>query len=43
MVEEVSKVMEGGTIKADRESSEETVTNDEVLPPIVVDQPKSNI
>ena len=39
---EVIKVMEGGDIKADRESWEETVIHDEVFPPIVVDQPKSN-
>ena len=31
-----TRVMEGGIMKGDRESSEETVANDEVVPPIVV-------
>ena len=38
----VIKVMEGGDIEADRESSEETVIDDEVAPPIVVEKPIIN-
>ena len=34
--------MEGGIIEGDVESSKETVINDEVVPPIVVD-PETNI
>ena len=36
-VGEVVKVMEGRIYEADRESSEETVVDDEVAPPIVVE------
>ena len=39
---EVNKIMEGENIETDRESSEGTVIDDEVAPPIVVDQPKTN-
>ena len=36
-VEVDTRVMEGGIIEGNRESSEETVMNDEVVPPIVVE------